>query len=147
MWRQWEHTEGVISRIPGQRQEETCLAASPNFLALGTNTGSLFWYDRRADLLARLDCGYQPLTVLALTEAVDIMVAAGSQAGNTTIFQIPRSRQAGLAANAPHTTDPIQQFCVAPPRLSSSVTALCWAINGEKLFVGNATGAVRCCCT
>ena len=93
------------------------------------------------------------------------MVAAGSQVGYTTIFQvnlrpkplqakvtacffqIPRSRQAGLAANAPLTTDPIQQFCVAPPRPPSSVTALCWAINGEKLFLGNATGAVRCSCT
>ncbi len=88
----------LLSKIPqrvhrgvvGYDLNLTCLAAHPRFLALGANAGLVYWYDRREDRLSRLWCADRrdPVRKVALVETVDLMVAAGSEAGVITVFQV-----------------------------------------------------------
>ena len=91
MYREWAPLEFILSRIPpisrlGQEQNITCLAASADYLALGTSCGSVYWYDRRGDSLQRLDCWTSTrVTCLKLVETVDLMLAVGSYEGDLMI--------------------------------------------------------------
>ena len=68
------------------------MAAHPRFIALGTNAGLVYWYDRKEDVLHRLWCADRKtaITRLALVESVELMLAAGNSEGCLTIFQIQR---------------------------------------------------------
>ena len=70
----------------------TAVAAHPRFVALGTNAGLVYWYDRAEDVLHRLWCADRKTAVtrLALVESVELMLAAGNREGSLTIFQIQR---------------------------------------------------------
>ena len=68
------------------------MAAHPRFIALGTNAGLVYWYDRKEDVLHRLWCADRKAAVtrLALVESVELMLAVGNREGCITIFQIQR---------------------------------------------------------
>ena len=68
------------------------MAAHPRFIALGTNAGLVYWYDRKEDILHRLWCADRKTAVtrLALVESVELMLAVGNREGCITIFQIQR---------------------------------------------------------
>ena len=89
---------GLLSKVParvhrglvGYDLSLTCVAAHPRFLALGTNAGLVYWYDREEDVLHRLWCSDRrtPVAKVALVETVELMLAAGNEAGEITIFQV-----------------------------------------------------------
>ena len=91
---------GLLSKIParvhrgvmGYDLSLTAVAAHPRFIALGTNAGLVYWYDREEDALHRLWCADRKtaITRLALVESVELMLAAGNKEGCLTIFQIQR---------------------------------------------------------
>ena len=91
---------GLLSKIParvhrgvmGYDLSLTAVAAHPRFVALGTNAGLVYWYDRAEDVLHRLWCADRKTAVtrLALVESVELMLAAGNREGSLTIFQIQR---------------------------------------------------------
>eukprot|EP00090_Calanus_glacialis_P016034 TRINITY_DN25151_c0_g1_i1.p1 TRINITY_DN25151_c0_g1~~TRINITY_DN25151_c0_g1_i1.p1 ORF type:complete len:1282 (+),score=279.61 TRINITY_DN25151_c0_g1_i1:471-4316(+) len=149
MFREWAPLEHVLSRVPpigrlGQEQDVTCLAASPDYLALGTSCGSVYWYDRKGDTLQRLDCWTSTrVSCLQLVETVDIMLAVGSYEGEVAIFQIPKPVQPGIGAAFPGTAQNIQHFSIRGVH-ARSITALSWSLNGQRLFSGDKSGTVAC---
>ena len=136
-----------MSRVPhlgrrGRQQDLTSLTGSSEFLALGTSCGSVYWYSRREDSLQRLDCWLDtPVTCLALVETTDLMLAVGSGRGDLTIFQIPKPVLTDIGVPFPGTIQNIQEFSIRNVHTTdSSISALCWAANGERLFSGDTAG-------
>ena len=83
-----------MARIPpltslGREQAVTAVAALPSHLALGTTSGAVFWHDRAADSLQRLEVfpGVE-VTCLALASTTDLMLAVGSYEGQLAIYQV-----------------------------------------------------------
>ena len=137
----------LISRVPhlgrlGGRQDLTSLTGSREFLALGTSSGSVYWYSRREDSLQRMDCWSDTaVTCLALVETTDLMLAVGSGAGDLTIFQIPKPVLTNIGVPFPGTIQDIQEFSIRKVHTTgTSISALCWATNGERLFSGDTGG-------
>ena len=82
-----------MARIPpltslGKEQAVTAVAALPSHLALGTTSGVVFWHDRAANSLQRLEVfpGVE-VTCLALASTTDLMLAVGSYEGQLAIYQ------------------------------------------------------------
>ena len=146
-YREFSPLDHLVSRVPhlgrlGRQQDLTSLTASPDFLALGTSCGSVYWYSRREDSLQRLDCWrhHTAVTCLALVETTDLMLAAGSEQGDLTIFQIPKPVLPDIGLPFPGTVQDIQEFSIRKVHTGASISALCWAINGERLFSGDTGG-------
>jgi len=61
-FREWSPLSNLLAKIPLKAQKNyatmdlsfTCIAVDSKFLAIGTNVGLLYWYDREHDLLERL---------------------------------------------------------------------------------------------
>ncbi len=129
----------------------------------------VYWYDRERDKLTRLWCSDRrtPLTKLALVETVDLMLAAGSEAGVVTVFQIPKPVDAALfpMGEAGRGEPPAKEESDSAPVKPSggallgvgiagaemftisgthqaTVTALEWSRNGMRLFSGDVQGKV-----
>lgn len=60
--REWSPLVGLVNRIPATVQRGllfydvsiTCVDMVDEFLALGTNVGIVFWYNRRSDTVEKL---------------------------------------------------------------------------------------------
>ena len=68
----------------------TCMTSQSRFIALGTNVGLVYWYDRLENELTRLWCPDRetPISAIALVETVEFLLAAGDAKGKITIFQV-----------------------------------------------------------
>ena len=147
MFREWSPLEYLLSRIPpigkfGKDQNITSIASTPYFIALGTNCGSVFWYNRSDDSLQRLDCwSTASISRLDLVETVDLMLGVGSDHGDLIIFQIPKPVQANDGVSFPGTAQNVQQFSIQNVH-DSKITSLKWSTNGEKLFSGDKNGCI-----
>lgn len=124
--REWAPLTDLFDKLPtktggifSQDIKLTCLDVLSEFLALGTNVGVIFWYDRKRKDLQRLRCEVSvlacfhrlffnkrffknpnsPINCIKAVSTVDYMVAAGNQAGGITIFQIPKSPPDNLPEN------------------------------------------------
>ena len=145
-YREFSPLDHLVSRVPhlgrlGRQQDLTSLTGSPEFLALGTSCGSVYWYSRREDSLQRLDCWPdRAVTCLALVETTDLMLAVGSGQGDLTIFQIPKPVFTDIGVPFPGSIQDIQEFSIRNVHTGSSISALCWATNGERLFSGDTKG-------
>lgn len=69
------------------------------------------------------------------------MVACGSQGGNVSIFQIPKSHPESLPENLKPRSKQIEKYVVANLH-NNQITALEWSKNGMKLFSGDKNGCV-----
>lgn len=62
--REWAPLSDLFSRLPSRAKHGlfyqdvklTCVDVLPEFLALGTNLGIVYWYDRKKKDLQRLRC-------------------------------------------------------------------------------------------
>lgn len=62
--REWAPLSDLFNRLPGkspvglffQDVKLTCVDVLPEFIALGTNLGIVYWYDRKSKDLQRLRC-------------------------------------------------------------------------------------------
>ncbi|XP_050293391.1 WD repeat-containing protein CG11141 [Anthonomus grandis grandis] len=148
--REWAPLTDLLDKLPAKSGglfsydvKVTCLDVLSGFLVLGTNIGILFWYDRKRKDLQRLRCenSHLPITCVKAVSTVDYMVACGNQAGNVTIFQIPKSHPESLPENLKPQPKQVERYSVSDLH-KSPITALEWSKNGMKLFSGDKAGSV-----
>ncbi|XP_043280141.1 WD repeat-containing protein CG11141 [Venturia canescens] len=150
--REWAPLTNLLQQIPIKLQNGlftqdisfTCIDALSEFLAVGTNCGLIYWFDRQTSHVQRLRCENTNLniTCLKVISTVDYMVAAGTDQGIVTVFQIPKD----LPASLPDSLKPKQKKQVERYNITglhrSAVTTVEWSKNGMKLFSGDQEGSV-----
>ena len=147
-FREWAPMDFLMSRVPpltryARDQSVTAIAVTEDIIALGTDTGTLFWYSRREDSLQRIKCPGPSASIVSLdlVETVDYMLAAGSRSGDLILYQIAKPVKSETRVPFPGTDRNIQQFLVTNIH-RQSVTCLKWSKNGEKLFSGDEAGKI-----
>lgn len=148
--REWSPLVGLVNRIPATVQRGllfydvsiTCVDMVDEFIALGTNVGIVFWYNRRNDTVEKLQGeGSTHLTCVRIISTVEFMVAAGCRQGSVNIFQIPKEAPPDVCAELLLKSKPTERYTVRNIH-RSEITDLVWSKNGMKLFSGDSSGAV-----
>ncbi|XP_015517957.2 WD repeat-containing protein CG11141 isoform X1 [Neodiprion pinetum] len=150
--REWVPLTKLLQQIPLKSQNGlftqdvnfTCIDAVTEFIAIGTNHGLVYWYDREKGDLQRLRCENTntSITCVRVISTVDYMVAAGNDQGIVTVFQIPKNPPDSL----PDSLKPKQKKQVERYNIGGlhkkAVTTVEWSKNGMKLFSGDQDGLV-----
>ncbi|XP_031622315.1 WD repeat-containing protein CG11141 isoform X2 [Contarinia nasturtii] len=154
--REWQPIKDVFQKIPPKIQKGfffqelniTCIDALPEFLALGSDIGIIFWYNRRNGNVQKLRTeSTAAITCIRLVSSVEYMVAAGNTNGEVSIFQIQKELPAELlaahelAATALITSNPIERYTIKDA-YRGAITCVEWSKNGMKLFSGDNHGVV-----
>ncbi|KAL0820111.1 hypothetical protein ABMA28_006051 [Loxostege sticticalis] len=150
--REWTPCSHILSLIPPRIQNGlfsselclTCVDAVSEYIALGTNVGLVYWYDRKKGNIQRLRCeaSTSPITYVKIVSTVDYMVGAGNAAGQVTVFQIPKEHP----ENVPDTFKPkvepkVERYTIGDLH-KSKITAIEWSKNGMRLFSGDKNGVI-----
>ncbi|CAC5385613.1 TECPR2 [Mytilus coruscus] len=143
-----EHTslDYLLSQIPKKAQKGMLiqcdlhiisLDANEFFIALGSNVGVVFLYNRKNKEIERLrtHSHNDVITCVAIHSGLEHQVAVATQKGLIYLFQLP--------SVMPSQSKQLQQFIVKDIH-KSEVTSLCWSMNGMKLFGGDKKGLVSC---
>nr|XP_050851053.1 WD repeat-containing protein CG11141 isoform X1 [Vespula vulgaris] len=150
--REWAPLAALLQKIPAKIQNGlftydvnfTCIDVVPEFIAVGTNVGIIYWYNREIQDLQKLRCESinSKITCLRVISTVDYMVAAGNEHGVVTVFQIPKN----LPDTLPDCMKPKQMKQIEKYNISGLhkgvVTTVEWSKNGMKLFSGDQNGLV-----
>ncbi|XP_049290067.1 WD repeat-containing protein CG11141 [Anopheles funestus] len=149
--REWSPLVELVNKIPSSVQRGllfhdvsiTCVDLVEEFIALGSNVGLVFWYNRKSGAIERLatDSGSQELTCVRIASTVEYMVAAGCRAGQVNIFQIPKTPPPDVCAELLLKAKPIERYTVRGLH-RAGVSELVWSKNGMRLFSGDMGGAV-----
>ncbi|XP_018575752.1 WD repeat-containing protein CG11141 [Anoplophora glabripennis] len=149
--REWAPLTDLFSKLPSKSQSGifqqeiklTCVDVLPEFLALGTNIGIVYWFDRKKKDIQRLRCENPnvPITSVKLISTVDYMLACGNNIGNISIFQIPKSHPDSLPENLKPKNKQVERYTVTELH-KAPITAIEWSKNGMKLFSGDKTGCI-----
>ncbi|CAG9856156.1 unnamed protein product [Phyllotreta striolata] len=148
--REWAPLTELLTKLPSKIQNGlfyqdvkiTCIDVIHEFIALGTNIGTVYWFDRHKRELQRLRSEENiPITSIKVISTVDYMVACGNTVGNVNIFQIPKSHPDNIPENLRPKNKQIERYTVTDLH-KSLVTALEWSKNGMKLFSGDKNGCV-----
>ncbi|KAJ2948237.1 hypothetical protein O0L34_g7465 [Tuta absoluta] len=150
--REWTPCTHILNLIPPRIQNGlfsnemclTCVDACSEYIALGTNVGLVYWYDRKKGNIQRLRCeaSTSPITYVKIVSTVDYMVGAGNLAGQVTVFQIPKEHP----ENVPDTFKPkvepkVERYTIGELH-KSKITAIEWSKNGMRLFSGDKNGVI-----
>ncbi|XP_072755192.1 WD repeat-containing protein CG11141 [Anoplolepis gracilipes] len=150
--REWAPLAVLLQQIPAKIQNGiftqdinfTCIAALTEFIAIGTNHGLVYWYNREKQDLQRLRCENlnSKITSIQIISTVDYMVAAGSEHGVVTVFQVPKSPPDSLPDSLkPKQKKQVERYSISGLH-NTAVTAVEWSKNGMKLFSGDKDGLV-----
>ncbi|GJQ77796.1 hypothetical protein Trydic_g16056 [Trypoxylus dichotomus] len=149
--REWAPLTDLFNKLPTKIQngiftqevQLTCVDVLSEFIALGTNVGVVYWYNRKKKDLQRLRCENtnSAITVIKIISTVDYMLACGNSAGNVNIFQIPKSHPENLPEKLKPKNKQVERYTVADMH-KDAVSALEWSKNGMKLFSGDKNGLV-----
>ncbi|CAH1122964.1 unnamed protein product [Ceutorhynchus assimilis] len=148
--REWAPLSDLFDKLPAktgglfsQDIKLTCIDALSEFLVIGTNVGTVYWYNRKRKDLQRLRCenSNSPITFIKAVSTVDYMVASGNQSGNISIFQIPKSHPDSLPDALKPQQKQVERYTVTDLH-KCPITALEWSKNGMKLFSGDKTGII-----
>ncbi|XP_053659486.1 WD repeat-containing protein CG11141 [Anopheles marshallii] len=149
--REWSPLVELVNKIPSSVQRGllfhdvsiTCIDLVEEFIALGSNVGLVFWYNRKSGSIERLatDGGSQELSCVRIASTVEYMVAAGCRAGQVNIFQIPKTPPPDVCAELLLKAKPIERYTVRGLH-RAGVCELVWSKNGMRLFSGDTGGAV-----
>ncbi|XP_048483523.1 WD repeat-containing protein CG11141 [Plutella xylostella] len=150
--REWAPCTHMLSLIPPRVQNGlfsnelciTCIDAVPEYIALGTNVGLVYWYDRKKGNIQRLRCevSSSPITYVKIVSTVDYMVGAGNAAGQVTVFQIPKEHPHNLPDTLKPKVEPkVERYTIGDLH-KSRVTAIEWSKNGMRLFSGDKNGVI-----
>lgn len=133
----------LLSQIPQHAQRGlskvdvklTCLDVIAEYIAIGSNVGVVFLYDRTKNTVTRLKCSdiLDTVTCLSLISSVDFMLAVGCQSGRCVSYQIP---MAG-------TQSKMEKYIIQNIH-NTAVTCICWSPNAMKFYSGDARGSVCC---
>ncbi|XP_022123297.2 WD repeat-containing protein CG11141 [Pieris rapae] len=150
--REWTPCSHILSLIPPKIQNGifsnelclTCVDAVSEYIALGTNVGLVYWYDRKKGNIQRLRCeaSTSPITYVKIVSTVDYMVGAGNATGQVTVFQIPKEHP----ENVPDTFKPkvepkVERYTIGDLH-KSKITSIEWSKNGMRLFSGDKDGVI-----
>ncbi|XP_030559825.1 WD repeat-containing protein CG11141 [Drosophila novamexicana] len=148
--REWAPLTEVMELIPAARRgffpsnlNVTCVDAVEDFLALGSDAGIVFWYNRRSGEMQKLKAEVSTrITCVKIVSSVEYMVAAGSANGQVSVFQIQKELPPDLDLVAPCTRNkPIERYTIRD--LHRCVVSCCeWSKNGMKLYSGDRQGVV-----
>ncbi|XP_017079362.1 WD repeat-containing protein CG11141 [Drosophila eugracilis] len=149
--REWAPLTEVIDHIPARLQRGffpanlnlTCVDATEQFLAMGSDAGIVFWYNRRTGEMQKLKAEIATrITCVRIVNSVEYMVAAGCANGQVSIFQIQKELPQDLDLVAPCTRSrPIERYTIRD--LHKCVVSCCeWSKNGMKLYSGDRQGVV-----
>ncbi|KAJ8975516.1 hypothetical protein NQ317_010631 [Molorchus minor] len=149
--REWAPLADLFSKLPSKAQNGiffqeiklTCVSILPEFIALGTNIGIVYWFDRKKKDIQRLRCENPnvPITAIRVISTVDYMLACGNKAGNISIFQIPKSHPESVPDNLKPKNKQVERYTVTELH-KAPVSAIEWSKNGMKLFSGDKNGCV-----
>ncbi|XP_015432211.1 PREDICTED: uncharacterized protein LOC107188428 [Dufourea novaeangliae] len=150
--REWAPLAILLQQIPAKIQNGlfthninfTCIDAVPEFLAIGTNYGLVYWFNREKQDLQRLRCENvnSKITCIQVISTVDYMVAAGNEHGGVTVFQIPKNPPDSLPDSLkPKQKKQVERYSISGLH-NSAVTTVEWSKNGMKLFSGDKNGLV-----
>ncbi|XP_030036044.2 WD repeat-containing protein CG11141 [Manduca sexta] len=150
--REWTPCSHILNLIPPRIQTGifsselclTCVDAVTEYIALGTNVGLVYWYDRKKGTIQKLKCetSNSPITYVKIVSTVDYMVGAGNAAGQVTVFQIPKEHP----ENVPDTFKPkvepkVERYTIGDLH-KSKITSIEWSKNGMRLFSGDKNGVI-----
>ncbi|KAH8331737.1 hypothetical protein KR074_010628 [Drosophila pseudoananassae] len=149
--REWAPLTELIDRIPARLQRGffpanlnlTCVDASEDFLAVGSDAGIVFWHNRRTGEMQKLKAEVATrITCVRIVNSVEYMVAAGCANGQVSVFQIQKELPQDLDLVAPCTRNrPIERYTIRD--LHKCVVSCCeWSKNGMKLYSGDRQGVV-----
>ncbi|XP_017132897.1 WD repeat-containing protein CG11141 [Drosophila elegans] len=149
--REWAPLTDVIDHIPARLQRGffpanlnlTCVDATEEFLAVGSDAGIVFWYNRHSGEMQKLKAEVATrITCVRIVNSVEYMVAAGCANGQVSVFQIQKELPRDLDLVAPCTRSrPIERYTIRD--LHKCVVSCCeWSKNGMKLYSGDRQGVV-----
>ncbi|XP_058809358.1 uncharacterized protein LOC131674605 isoform X3 [Phymastichus coffea] len=151
-FREWAPLSALMQKMPtkiqvglfGQDVNFTCLDAVDEFLAIGTNHGFVYWYNRKTEELETLGCPNPNgnITCIKVVSTVDFMLAAGTDLGDVIIFQVPKQVSNVIPeALKPKKKKQVERFNIKGLHQNNAM-ALEWSKNGMKLFSGDKSGLV-----
>lgn len=138
--------DSLLGQIPKKAQQGllmqcdlvlTCIDADSNYIALGTNIGLTFLYNRKDQSMQRLksETSSDVITCVKLHHGMDHQLATGMASGTLCIFLIP-------GYTSLHKKQ-LQKFEVKTVH-RHYISCVEWSTNGMKLFSGDKTGHVVC---
>ncbi|XP_055902769.1 WD repeat-containing protein CG11141 [Eupeodes corollae] len=149
--REWAPLTEIIEKIPHRIQKGlfpvdlgiTCIDVVPEFIALGSDAGIVFWYNRFNGEVQKLRSEVSsPITCVKIVSSVEYMVAAGNSSGQVSVFQIQKELPADLDLVAPFTkAKPVERYTIRDLH-NCSITCCEWSKNGMKLYSGNKQGVI-----
>ncbi|KAK3921074.1 WD repeat-containing protein [Frankliniella fusca] len=150
--REWAPLSALLLQIPPKAQRGlftgdlnfTCVAAIPDYLAIGTNHGLVYWYNRCTNELQRLRCENTMCTItcVSVTSTVDFMIAAGTSTGVVSVFLVPKAAPDNIPELFKTSSKKqVERYTVVDLHCSP-ITAVEWSPNGMKLFSGDQRGVI-----
>uniref|UniRef100_A0A1B6D2Y9 Tectonin beta-propeller repeat-containing protein 2 n=1 Tax=Clastoptera arizonana TaxID=38151 RepID=A0A1B6D2Y9_9HEMI len=150
--REWAPLSRLLLEIPHTARRGiflenvslTCVDIIPEYIAVGTNIGVVYWYHRETHNLERLrpEKSGSSISCVKIVSTVDFMVAVGDKGGTVTIFRIPKPTSSFLPYNYKQTSNhQVERYTVGGLH-TAPVTALEWSVNGQNLFSGDLLGLV-----
>lgn len=148
--REWSPLVELVNKLPATVQRGllfydvsiTCIDLVDEFIALGTNVGVVFWYNRKNETVHRLQAeNSNHLVCVRIISTVEFMVAAGCSQGGVNIFQIPKEAPPDVCAELLLKSKPTERYTVRGVH-KSGISDLLWSKNGMKLFSGDSSGVV-----
>lgn len=149
--REWAPLTDIIEKIPHSVQKGlfssdlgiTCVDCVPEFIALGSDAGIVFWYNRFNGEVQKLRSeASSPITCVKIVSSVEYMVAAGNASGQVSVFQIQKELPPDLDLVAPFTkAKPVERYTIRDLH-NCSITCCEWSKNGMKLYSGNKQGVI-----
>ncbi|XP_066901828.1 tectonin beta-propeller repeat-containing protein 2 isoform X2 [Halyomorpha halys] len=148
--REWAPLSKLLHQIPMKMRQGmfledlrfTSVDATTECIVLGSNCGTCFWYDRGTHYVQHLrpEKGANAITCVKVVSTVDFMVACGDNTGIVSIFKIPKSLE-NFSGSGTNISQKIERYTVDGLH-KTTVTALEWSMNGQKLFSGDSDGVV-----
>lgn len=113
--------------------EFTCIDVDGHYIAIGSNIGIVYIFDRRTNNLKRLRNDHKDaITCVKILISLECLVVFGCKSGAVFVFKIPFDSE-----------EEFEKFSVEGLH-SAPITALEWIKNGIKFFSGDETGVVVC---
>lgn len=151
--REWAPLTDIMEKIPVRMIRAlgifpadlniTCVDAISEFIALGSDGGIVFWYDRYTGELQKLPTEFAArITCVKIANSVEYMVAAGNGSGQVSVFRIQKQLPPDLNLVAPCArAKPIERYNIRDLH-SCAISYVEWSKNGMKLYSGDRQGVV-----
>ncbi|XP_011184188.2 WD repeat-containing protein CG11141 [Zeugodacus cucurbitae] len=151
--REWAPLTDIMEKIPLRMIRAlgifpadlniTCVDAISEFIALGSDAGIVFWYDRYTGELQKLRTEFPArITCVKIVNSVEYMIAAGNGSGQVSVFQIQKQLPPDLNLVAPCArAKPIERYNIRDLH-SCAISCVEWSKNGMKLYSGDRQGVV-----